>query len=52
MIIEFIEEFEQTLFSYEGKAGALSYVVRTTAIPDPAEDPMFGWQQECQWIQP
>ena len=41
-IIEFIEEFEQTLFSYEGKAGALSYVIRTTAIPDPAEDPMFG----------
>ena len=42
MIIEFIEEFEQTLFSYEGKAGALSYIVRTTAIPDPVEDPMFG----------
>ena len=41
-IIEFIEEFEQTLFSYEGKASALSYGVRTTAIPDPAEDPMFG----------
>ena len=40
--IEFIEEFEQTLFSYVGKAGALSYIVRTTAIPDPAEDSMFG----------
>ena len=41
-IIEFIEEFEQALFSYEGKVGALSFVVRTTAIPDPADDPMFG----------
>ena len=41
-IIEFIEEFEQILFSYEGKAGALSYIVRSTAIPDPLEDPMFG----------
>ena len=41
-IIEFIEDFEQALFNYEGAAGSLNYVIRDGDPPNASTDPLFG----------
>jgi hypothetical protein len=47
---DFIDEFPEHLFAYDGQDGRpLSYVIRdTVAVPDEGDDPLFG-EDDCEY---